>query len=148
MSQDGEVSGGHWEAQKMQETKVLSCISAEGGEAPGTVLSRGRSLSLVACRGLLLLLAPAGLGPEDSGVLSACCRVPSSFPPHPEQAFCASKDPIWPTCAQAGGRCCNEFASSPSEHRRGPGGDPGPSPSPVFTLLCQAAAQLLHGHAQ
>ena len=64
----------------MQETKVLSCISAEGGEAPGTVLSRGRSLSLVACRGLLLLLAPAGLGPEDSGVLSACCRVPSSFP--------------------------------------------------------------------
>ena len=54
MSQDGEVSGGHWEAQKMQETKVLSCISAEGGEAPGTVLSRGGSLSLVAC----LRLAP------------------------------------------------------------------------------------------
>ena len=97
--------------------------------------------------GLPLLLASAGLGPEYSGVLSACCHVPSSFPHHPDQAFCAYKDQFGLTMLRQG----VDVAVNLHHLMVGTEGTlevlRAISPSSVHTSLL-TASQPLHGHDQ
>lgn len=103
-------------------------------------VEEGVSLWTPAC-GLLLLLASAGLGPEYSGVLSACRHVPSSFLHHPDELFCAFKDQFGLTMLRQG----VDVAVNLHHLMVGTEGTlevlQAISP-PVFTLLCWQLANL------